>query len=300
MKNFFNWIKQNKLVIFILLVLAWLVWQSNYFKQFHSFNSPVMEAANLKVGESANPIQVEETFNEMAPSQDVDATDNQLNRLVVQNSSLSMVVEDVPATAQEIISIAKKAGGYMVNKNLHQVESKPTATVTVRVPANQLDQVLATFKDQASKVVWENLDGQDVTDSYTDIKEHLRLLNTTKQRYEKLRDQTSKISDLLRITQELTNLQHQIDSYEGQQRALETQASQVKITVYLATDEIALPYHPDKQFRPKVVFKLAVRSLLSTMYGLMSKLIWLVVYAVIWVPILIIVLFGWKKIRKNK
>ena len=55
--------------------------------------------------------------------------------------------------------------------------------------------------------------------------------------------------------------QSQIDSYKGQQDALKKNAQLAKLTIYLSTDEIALPYAPSETFRPQIIFKLAVRGI---------------------------------------
>ena len=72
-----------------------------------------------------------------------------------------------------------------------------------------------------------------------------------------------------------------------------------KITLYLSTDELSLPYTPDTKFRPNVVFKLAVRSLLDTLRAIAEALIWVGVYSAIWLPVVIIYLIV-KRIRKSR
>jgi len=44
----------------------------------------------------------------------------------------------------------------------------------------------------------------------------------------------------------------------------EQSAKLTKITVYLSTDELSLPYAPTNQWRPLVIVKEAFRSLIST------------------------------------
>ncbi len=72
-----------------------------------------------------------------------------------------------------------------------------------------------------------------------------------------------------------------------------------KVTIYLSTDEMALPYAPSNAWRPAVIFKLAVRSLIGSLRSLASVLIWIVVYSVIWLPILIAILLLRKKIKSD-
>ena len=112
-------------------------------------------------------------------------------------------------------------------------------------------------------------------------------------------DKASKIEDILSVQKELIRLQDQIDSIKGRQQYLEKTAANAKLTIYLSTDEWSLPYVPDDNFRPKLIFKQAVRSLVLTLRAGLAKAIWLGVYSVIWLPIGLIVLFGFKKLRKK-
>ena len=52
----------------------------------------------------------------------------------------------------------------------------------------------------------------------------------------------------------------------------------------LSTDELSLGYAPADTWRPGVVFKLAVRSLVRNARQLGNTVIWIGVYAVLWVP----------------
>jgi hypothetical protein len=71
----------------------------------------------------------------------------------------------------------------------------------------------------------------------------------------------------------------------GQQKYLEKTAALAKVTVYVSTDEYSLPYSPAEPWRPDAVFKTAVRTLVVVLRALGSAAIWIVVFAVIWVPV---------------
>lgn len=149
-------------------------------------------------------------------------------------------------------------------------------------------------------MVSEHLDGQDVSDQYVDIQKRIIILEKTLSQFEDLRDKSQEISDLTSLTREILNIQSQIDSYKGQQESLEKNAEFTKITAYLSTDEIALPYQPDDNFRPNVIFKLAVRSLMGSFREVLSGLIWLGVYGVLWIPVLLFGVILYRRKQKQK
>jgi hypothetical protein len=81
---------------------------------------------------------------------------------------------------------------------------------------------------------------------------------------------------------------------------LEKTAKLAKITLYLSTDEYVLPYAPTTPFRPEVIFKQAVRSLVGTLRGLVRLGIWLGVYSVIIVPVGLMIWFFSRKKRLQR
>ncbi|PJE66634.1 hypothetical protein COU93_03235, partial [Candidatus Shapirobacteria bacterium CG10_big_fil_rev_8_21_14_0_10_36_6] len=87
-----------------------------------------------------------------------------------------------------------------------------------------------------------------------------------------------------------------INSVKGQQKYFEQSAKLSKITIYLSTDDLALPYAPTNEWRPAVVFKEAVRSLINNIRGLGNILIWVVVFSPLWIPAIFVIRFAKKKL----
>lgn len=309
-----SWVKQNKLAAVLLLVVGYYFLIRPLVTSFLGLSTLSLNgtgsSANYGMSAGSSFGSVGKTFlpstdtaqrsigimppvePDYAPSAEVK------DRLVVSESFLSLLVKDVVDTRNKIVAYAQQSGGYMVNANTNNPQDAPTSTVIVRVPSKKLDDALTTYRALGIKVVNENLVGTDVTDQYVDIDARIDQLEKTKAKLEEILDRATQISDITNLTTQILNYQNQIDSYKGQQDALKKNADLAKLTIYLSTDEIALPYAPSETFRPAVIFKLAVRSLVTTLRDLATKLIWIVVYGAIWVPLLIgyiLVRRWWKK-----
>lgn len=280
-----NWVKENKIAAPIILFLLVFIG----YKELSGWVGvqPLLYREEYGGGVTYEGVSIE-------------AKPTTKERLVVEESNLSLVVKDVSATADEIISYAEREGGFMVSSSITNPEESPVATVIVRVPAAKFKTAIEYFRSLAIKVSSENLLGRDVTEEYEDIEERIATLEKTIIRFEEIRTKATKVSELLEVTREIINLQEQIDSYKGRKEYLEKTAAFAKITVYLATDEFALPYQPPAGFRPGVVFKQAVRALLTNLYALGKALIWIGVYGVIWVPALVIITFLRKRKRPRR
>jgi len=299
-------------VITILLISSWFVsqWvavsrQARLFTRQDSVGSsavgPVMRS-NMAFQGSAGQAEIAQDMMYEAGDQDFmprpvepAPTDTQ-PRLVIRDTGLSLLVEDVPVTVENIKQSAEQLGGFLVSSHVSKPEESASGQITVRVPSDRQDEALASFKNLAIRVVSENVNGRDVTDQYVDLEARLEVLNETKAKFEAILDQADEVNELLQVQRELTNLQAQIDNVRGQQQYLEQSAELTAITVYLSTDELALPYAPDEVWRPQVVFKLAVRSLISSLRAVGDGLIWLGVFAPLWLPILLLA-WWWSRRR---
>src|SRR3989344_6398486 len=178
---------------------------------------------------------------------------------------------------------------------LNNPQDAPTATLTVRGPSDQLQSALEQCRGLAVKVGSENLSGQDVTDEYVDNQARLETLEKTKAKFEEIFDKATRIEDILNVQQQIINIQSQIDALKGQQNYLEKNAQMARLTVYLSTDELALPYGPSETWRPEVIFKQAVRSLIAHFRKFGTALIWLAVYSVILIPLYLVYVYFKKR-----
>ncbi len=304
-----GWIKRNKLASILLVIV--IVFVFPIFRQIlYGLLFGSISMLNLNIPAS----QESSAFLRTSPSADLGGTTSFggtsqfgmpppisyseappqpgiKDRLVIEESNLSLLVKDVVTVRDKIIKHAQESGGYMVNSTISNPQDAPTATVVIRVPSAQLESTLAFLRSLAVKVVSENLMGKDVTDQYVDIEKRIQLLEKTKARYEEILAQAKEISDISNLTQQILNVQSQIDSYLGQKEALAKNAELAKLTIYLSTDEIALPYAPSETWRPDIIFKQAVRSLIKTLRSLGTLSIWLAVYSVIWVPVVLVIIF---------
>jgi len=289
-----NFLKKNWVVV-ILSIIA-LIWIKNYLTSMASYRNPSgntsyseMSAGNYGGVESLSMSSpsfsgLSSLKNNVAPSESSD-------RIVIQDTGLSLQVKDVTKTINEIEESTKSFGGFLISSHLSKPEGAASGNISVRVPEDKRKEAMTAYKNMAVKVVSESVNGKDVTDQYTDLEAQLEVLNKTKIKYEEILQKAEKVTDLMSVQQQLTNLQSQIDNLKGQQKYFEQSAKLSKITIYLSTDELALPYAPTNEWRPTVIFKEAVRSLVGVIRSIGSLIIWIIVFIPIIVPALLIIRF---------
>ncbi len=220
-------------------------------------------------------------------------------RMTTKNYSISSVVADVKKATQDASTLVTQNGGYVVNSNLEGYNDRTTAYMSVRIPANKAEGFLTSVRSLSVKVVNENISGDDITDQYTDVEENLRLLEATKVRFEEIWKSATKTQDMLSVLREIQNIQREIDSLKGSKTYLENLSKYSLFSLNFSKDEMDLPYMPSESWSAEYVFKSAVRELIRNVRGIASTAIWIVVFAVIWVPVFIVGFFVYKKWGKQ-
>jgi hypothetical protein len=303
MEKIKNFVIKNWLTLILIIIVIYLFNSRSASPMMSNLNFGRTATYDMTMPTTGGVSNTIGTAKEMAiaPQPDFAPQAEVTNRMVIQNSDMSLLVKNVPEARDQIIGYAESNGGYMVNSNVSNPTDAPSATIVVRIKSAKIKEALDFFRSISVKVVNENLQGYDVTDQYVDVEKRIAILEESKNQIQNILTSAREVSDISNLTQQILNLQSQIDSYKGQQEALTKNADLAKVSIYLSTDEIALPYAPNDTFRPAVIFKLAIRSLVSDLRGLATKAIWLVVYSVIWIPILVIAFLAYKYIyRKNK
>lgn len=296
-----EWIKSNKLTTVLILILAYFLY-SNYSYRFTNLGIGMGGYGGYDYyGEDGMMADEAMSFNKVTTGRlPIGGATPQLevqDRMVVTNSYMSLLVTDVRESIAQIKEKALMVGGYMVNQSVQTPEGLSNGSVTVRVPSDKLDEVMEHLRQLSVRVVSENIDGYDVTDEYVDVEERLTILETTKTKYEAILNAATEVEDILLVTERIIYVQNQIDNLVGRQDYLEKTSSSSLITVYLSTDELELPFAPEEPWRPTVVFKYATRAVITSLRAIAGYVIWIAVYAVIWLPALAIFLFLKKKMN---
>jgi predicted nucleic acid-binding Zn-ribbon protein len=85
---------------------------------------------------------------------------------------------------------------------------------------NEFEKVLSKLRGLATKVVDETAAGDDVTDQFVDLQSQLTNLEATRARIQDFLKDARTIDEALRINQELSNIEGQIEQIKGQMNYL--------------------------------------------------------------------------------
>lgn len=168
-------------------------------------------------------------------------------RLIIQNVDMSIVVTDPKTRMKEISDLALKMGGFVVSSNLYQSSygpneiEVPEGSLVIRVPADKLDEALASIKEGAIDVKYENRSGQDVTSQYIDLESRLSAKKAAEKKLLEILDQSETTEDTLAVYTQLQQIQTEIEVLVGQMKYYEESAALSAISITLVAEEKVKP-----------------------------------------------------------
>ncbi len=211
-----------------------------------------------------------------------------VERLVIQNADLAIVVSDVEARMEEIQKMAEEMGGFVVSSNLYQGYTSnyipvPEGAVTIRVPAEKLDEALELIKEGAVEVQSETRSGQDVTAEYVDLKSRLKTYEAAERELTELMENAQDTDEVVNIFNQLMYYREQIEIIKGQIQYYEEAAALSAVSVRLIAEETIQPVTIGK-WEPKGVALEAIQDLLNFWKNFVDFMIRFVIYTL---PVLI-------------
>ena len=160
-------------------------------------------------------------------------------RKIIRNADLQLE-SDKPEEAQTKISqIAETKGGFVVETQSSASDAKAnvrdTVSMTVRVPAAKFDEALNEIRQAASRVIVENIKGEDVTEEFIDIEARLKTQKALEAQFLEIMKQSKTVADALNVQTEIATVRGEIEKIEGRKRFLESQASLSTVKIRLQT-----------------------------------------------------------------
>ncbi len=200
-------------------------------------------------------------------------------RMVVYSVDMAIIVKDTPATMKQIEQLTTGVAGYVVSAQTTQYDAGVYGFVVIRVPAVELDNVLAQLEALALEVRSENKVGTDVTEEYVDLESRVKVLEAAEQELLELyqtRQADGEVTEILEVYQQLVSFREQIESVTGRMQYLEESSAMAKVTISITPDAMAQPVQIGR-WQPIGTARDAIEVLASSLQFLVDALIWVVI-----------------------
>ncbi|GBC96153.1 hypothetical protein HRbin16_01954 [bacterium HR16] len=225
-------------------------------------------------------------------------TASQPERYLIKTASVILEVKQTEDAIERLTRLIKEHKGYVSDLQEWTDElGNQGASVTFRVPASRFEDALNGVK-ALGKTLNVQVNSEDVTEEYVDIDAQLRNLKRTEERLLGHLSRTGRLVDTLAVERELSRVRQEIERLEGRLRFLSHRVMYCTLSVTLRQSARTQPLVPPESFSTGKVASDAVRALVAFAQSLWSVLIWLAVWAVVWLPIAAIGWVGYRRWRR--
>ena len=187
-----------------------------------------------------------------------DSADEDEDRKLIRNASLSLLVKSPAESAEIVIHLAQSVGGFLVNSQLNGGSDATSASLNIRVPAAKFEDVRQRIRKLGLRVEGESVEAQDVTKQYVDQEARLRNLRAQEQQYLGILRKAKTLKDTLEVSDKLNEVRGAIEERQAEFEALSKQIETVAISVTLRAESDAQVF--GLHWRPLYQLKIAARE----------------------------------------
>ena len=170
-------------------------------------------------------------------------------RVIIRTGDLSLVVESVPTSIDDITNIATSSGGWVVNSQLTQVFR---GSISIRVPAARFDDVVEQLENLSTDINFVTTTSQDFTEEFTDTTARAETLRDTLERLQVLYERAFSVEDAITIQKEITNVQGDLEVLEARLSFLSQSSAFSLISVFLEAQPITITIDAGEDLRAAV------------------------------------------------
>jgi len=141
----------------------------------------------------------------------VSGADSRTDQQIIRTAYVSVDVDDVATGVSAIADLTTDLEGQLQSQSVQGTGEDSSANMTVRVPASNLDALLASI-DTLGEVTSSSVDAQDVAVEVIDLEARITTLEESIDRLRDLQGQAASVADLVTVESELSARQAELES----------------------------------------------------------------------------------------
>ncbi|MED6330661.1 MAG: DUF4349 domain-containing protein, partial [Actinomycetota bacterium] len=174
----------------------------------------------------------------------VSGADSRTDQQIIRTAYVSVDVDDVATGVSAIADLTTDLEGQLQSQSVQGTGEDSSANMTVRVPASNLDALLASI-DTLGEVTSSSVDAQDVAVEVIDLEARITTLEESIDRLRDLQGQAASVADLVTVESELSARQAELESLTARRDYLLRQVEMSTAYISLTTTTTGPGVTPD-------------------------------------------------------
>jgi hypothetical protein len=169
------------------------------------------------------------------PRTSAPATNVDWDKKIIKNATLTVEAKSHKSFNDFVHDQVKRTGGYVAEEEQNKSDYKIENIVTIKVPVDQFDNLVKSITSTKDEnVVSQKVTSQDVTGEVIDTRSRTEAKRQIRLRYLDLLKQAKNMEDILKVQEEVNNIQEEIEAGAGRVSYLTHAAaySTIQLTFY--------------------------------------------------------------------
>lgn len=151
---------------------------------------------------------------------------------LIRTANLRFETQNLEETYEKINRSVSKYEAYFQRDTEGKDYQSLYRSMTIKVPQKHFESLIREITSGVSYFDIKEIGSRDVTEQFIDLEARLKAKKSLEERYLDLLKKATKISEILEIERELTNIREEIESKEGQLKYLQSSVSFSSIEVH--------------------------------------------------------------------
>jgi hypothetical protein len=165
-----------------------------------------------------------------------------VDRKLVRTATIELESADVAETVDDARGIAVTEGGYAGREEVRE----SAATLTLHIPSDRFDQALGQLSE-LGKVISRDQTAEDVTEQVVDLESRIATQRARVDRVRALLARAGTVEEIVRIEQELTTREAELESLQQRQQALAGQVAMSTVTISVTKNHTPPPPRQEEE-----------------------------------------------------
>ncbi|HEO65083.1 MAG TPA: DUF4349 domain-containing protein [Spirochaetes bacterium] len=215
---------------------------------------------------------------------------------LIKKVNITLVIKDYTSWKRKLIQFVEIGGAYISSSRLDvSSNTYKSGSIVIRVPKEQLDGLLDQIKT-LGKLTSENIQSDDITGKYTDLKARIHNKKLTETRFQEiLKGKASKTTDILAVEKELGRIREEIDRMTRQLNRYDQLVDFSTITLYFRESEEKRVEGESFWVHLRENIAWALNQGLEGLLGVINGII---IFLIAGIPVWIVLYFGRKYLIK--
>ena len=163
-------------------------------------------------------------------------------KIIIRNAKIEIVVDNFDTSINSINKFVEEKKGIITKNDIKtDIGNNKEGRIEIKVPAENLDALLAQIKKISQVVTSETISREDYTEEYIDINARLQKKRALENRYREILKTAKNTADILSIEEQLSNVREEIESINFRIKYLDKSAVMSEVSLSINTPSVIKP-----------------------------------------------------------